>query len=338
MKIAIHNKENGFSKRWVKYCEDSNINFKIVNCFDNDIIRQVEDCDIVMWHFSHIALKDSLAAKSILFSLEHAGIKVFPDFKTAWHFDDKVAQKYLLEAINAPLVKSYVFYEKEKAEIWVNETKFPKVFKLKGGAGSQNVKLIDSKTETKKIINKAFGKGFKNFDGWNHFKENIRKYKTKLISFKTLIRAFVRAMVGQSKTNSKNRERGYLYFQDFIPNNNSDTRIIIVGKRAFGIKRMTRKGDFRASGSGEILYDKEEIDIRCINIAFDVAKKLETQNLAFDFVFDKNNKPLIIEISYGYSVKAYDKCPGYWDDRLKWHEGEFNPQSWMIEDLLALKN
>src|SRR5690554_4350747 len=210
MKIAIHNKENGFSKRWVKYCEDSNINFKIVNCFDNDIIRQVEDCDIVMWHFSHIALKDSLAAKSILFSLEHAGIKVFPDFKTAWHFDDKVAQKYLLEAINAPLVKSYVFYEKEKAEIWVNETKFPKVFKLKGGAGSQNVKLIDSKTETKKIINKAFGKGFKNFDGWNHFKENIRKYKTKLISFKTLIRAFVRAMVGQSKTNSKNRERGYL--------------------------------------------------------------------------------------------------------------------------------
>lgn len=38
----------------------------------------------------------------------------------------------------------------------------PKVFKLRGGAGSQNVALIRSAKEGKEIIAQAFGKGFKN--------------------------------------------------------------------------------------------------------------------------------------------------------------------------------
>ena len=67
---------------------------------------------------------------------------VFPNFNTAWHFDDKVGQKYLLEAIDAPLVPSYVFYSKEMALKWLEQTQFPKVFKLRGGAGSANVKLV----------------------------------------------------------------------------------------------------------------------------------------------------------------------------------------------------
>src|SRR5690606_15083765 len=101
-------------------------------------------CDIFMWHHHHGKVEDILAAKKILLALQHAGIKVFPDFETGWHFDDKVAQKYLLEAIDAPLVPSYVFYNKQQALIWARETKYPKVFKLKGGAGATNVKLVKS--------------------------------------------------------------------------------------------------------------------------------------------------------------------------------------------------
>ncbi len=55
---------------------------------------------------------------------------------------------------------------------------------------------------------------------------------------------------------------------------------------------------------------------------------------AYDFVFDENNDPLIVEVSYGFAVDAYDACPGYWDENLDWHEGKFIPQEWMIEDLI----
>jgi hypothetical protein len=99
-----------------------------------------------------------------------------------------------------------------------------------------------------------------------------------------------------------------------------------------------RKNDFRASDSGSIIYNKEEIDERCVKIAFDVNKKLKAQSIAYDFVFDENNEPLIVEISYGYTAPAYDKCEGYWDrDRdMNWHEGtNFDFCGWMVENLIA---
>src|SRR5690554_2479023 len=144
MKIAIHQRKGSFSDRWIEYCEKKNIEYITVNAFDNDIIKQVKECDVLMWHHHHGNFKDVLAAKKILFSLEHAGIKVFPNFNTAWHFDDKVAQKYLLEAIDAPMVPSYVFYDKEEALTWADQTSFPKVFKLKGGAGDRKSTRLNS--------------------------------------------------------------------------------------------------------------------------------------------------------------------------------------------------
>ena len=45
MKIAIHKSEWGFSKSWIAYCERKGINYKIVNCYDSDIIQSLKDCD-----------------------------------------------------------------------------------------------------------------------------------------------------------------------------------------------------------------------------------------------------------------------------------------------------
>ena len=44
MKIAIH-KSGGFSERWINYCQKNNIDYKIVNAYDSDIIKQMADCD-----------------------------------------------------------------------------------------------------------------------------------------------------------------------------------------------------------------------------------------------------------------------------------------------------
>nr|WP_205600857.1 hypothetical protein [Halomonas socia] len=112
--IAIHHRENGFSEKWITYCEDNGIDYKVVDCYSSDIIIEVKGCSALLWHWHHNNIKDIVAAKSIIMSLEHIGVNVFPNSKTCWHFDDKLAQKYLLEAINAPLVNSYIFLIKRK--------------------------------------------------------------------------------------------------------------------------------------------------------------------------------------------------------------------------------
>jgi glutathione synthase/RimK-type ligase-like ATP-grasp enzyme len=333
MKIAIHSRQDSFSSRWINYCKEKGIQYKIVDCYKSDISKQLNDCDALMWHFHHANPKDSLFAKELLYSVQSSGKKVFPDFNTVWHFDDKVGQKYFLEMMKAPLVPCYVFYSQEEAIKWVQLTSFPKVMKLRGGAGSVNVKLVKNKKRAIKLIKIAFGEGF-NHDSLLNLKELFRIFKLGKSSFFSLYKGFIRLFISTEFSKVNQKERGYIYFQNFVPDNDSDTRIIVIGEKAFAIKRLVRNNDFRASGSGFILYSKYEIDKRCLMIAFELSKKMKSQCIAYDFIFDENKMPLILEISFGFSVDAYDHCPGYWDRELNWFEGQFNPQDWMIEDLI----
>lgn len=333
MVIAIHYRKGGFTERWISYCDKNNIQYRLVNCFDSNIIDQLEDCDALLWHFHHNNYKDQLVAKNVLFSLQQSGKSIFPDINTAWHFDDKVAQKYLLESINAPLVKSYVFYDKKEALSWLSKTSFPKVFKLKGGAGSSNVLLIKSEQSCRKKIDKAFGKGFRQKNSYNAFRDDIYRFKkTKKIIH--LAKGIARFFIQSKYSSEQHRDKGYIFFQDFIPNNTFDLRVIVVANKAFSIKRMVRENDFRASGSGNIIYAKSEIDIRCILIAFETSKKLNVQSMTYDFVFNEENSPQIVEISYGFPPDAYDKCEGYWDDKLNWKNETVDPSSWIIENCI----
>lgn len=333
MKIAIHHNPNSFSERWIEYCKKKHINYKLVNAFDNNIIEQLKDCDVFMWHHHHSDFKDVIAAKKILFALEHAGIKVFPDFKTGWHFDDKVAQKYLLEAIGAPLVPSYIFYDKQQALNWAKETSYPKVFKLKGGAGASNVKLVKNYSQAAALINKAFGRGFSQFDRLGYFKERYSKFKTGKDNFLGVLKGIARIFIIPEFAKKQPREVGYIYFQEFIANNDFDTRVVVInGKIATAEKRFVRKNDFRASGSGEYGYDN--INLEIIKTSFEVAERLKLQSVAFDYVLSEKNKPLIVEMSYGFGTKGIEKAPGYWNKEMNWYESKFNPQEWMIESLI----
>ena len=333
MKIGIQNTKDSFSERWINYCEEKNISYKLVNCYKNDIIAQLDDCDALMWHFHHASPKDFLFAKQLLYSVKDSGKKVFPNFNTMWHFDDKVGQKYLLESTGAPLVSSYVFYSKKEALSWAKQTDFPKVFKLRGGAGSQSVKLVKTRADAKALINRAFGRGFSQYDAWLNLKERIRKYRKGKTTLFDVVKGIIRLGYTTEFSRIRGKETGYIYFQNFIPNNDSDIRVIVIDQKAFAIKRMVRENDFRASGSGTILYNKELLDIDTIKLSIETAAKLKSQCVAFDFVYE-NAKPLIVEISYGFSAAGYDDCPGYWDKNLNWHEGTFNPYGWMVDMLI----
>ena len=197
--------------------------------------------------------------------------------------------------------------------------------------------MAQTKQKAIRFSKKAFGRGFQPINRVENLKEHIRKIKEGKESFILgMTKGITRLFFQWEYLKMFSRVKGYLYFQEFLPDNNCDIRIIVTANRAFALKRMTRKNDFRASGSGNIIYNPLEIDIRCVEIAFSINNKLKTQSIAYDFIFDENNNPLIVEISYNYDIQAYDNCPGYWDSDLKWNEGRFNPQYWQIENLVSV--
>lgn len=334
MKIAIHHSKNSFSENWIAYCIEKQIPYKIVDCYKTDIIHQLEDCDALMWHHYHLSARDTRFAKQLLYSLEMAGKIVYPDFRTTWHFDDKVGQKYLFEAIKAPLVPTWVFYDKEAALHWISDTNFPKVFKLRGGASSQNVRLARTKKDAKKLVYQAFSRGFSAYNSWASFNERLRKFRLGKNRLRDLLEGLVRFVIPPQYARIVGREKGYIYFQDFIPNNTHDIRVTYIFNKCFASRRLVRSGDFRASGSGTSDLNMSNIPEKAISIAFSVSKRLKLQTAAFDFVMHEG-EPLIVEVSYGFGYPPEQFDLGYWDENLVYHPETFNPFRWMVEGVLS---
>lgn len=263
------------------------------------------------------------------------GITCFPNMNTCWHYDDKIKQYNLLRHLGFPITKCWIFYNKKTALDWVSQAKYPIVFKLRGGAGSQNVILVKKYKWACKLVERMFGKGiipegfvnpemirFKHFNIYNelhHYIGNLYRWSKSLdVSPYWQI------------------HKNYVLFQKYLDDNKYDTRVTIIGNRAFAFRRMVRDDDFRASGSGRIDYDSTKIDLRCIDIAFQVSKRMGFQSMAYDFIKNEEGEPEFCEISYTYVSKAVYNCPGYWDDSLNWHNGHYWPEHLHLMDALGL--
>lgn len=337
MKLAIFSRKGSFSDGWIEYCRSHKIPFVELSPYDTDVMAKIADCDAVMWHHHHDNGKDRAFAKQLLFAIEQSGKQVFPDFNSGWHFDDKLGQKYLLEGVCAPLVPSFAFYDKSTALAWAASTTFPKVFKLRGGAGSSNVRLVRCRKDADKLIKRCFGRGFKELDYWKSLKYQWEKYRTGKITLRNMLN-YTMATTFSYFRNVNNREHGYAYFQEFMPGNTFDFRIVVIGgKYAMGEKRYTRDGDFRASGSGR--FDYSDIDKNAVEIAFQVATTLNLQTVAFDFVYAPDKSLKIVEICYGFGTHGITHAPGYWTSDLEWHDGKgFDFCGWMVEDIVERVN
>lgn len=335
MKIGIHHREGSYSGRWIEYCQEHGIEYKVVNAYDTDVVEQLRDCDAFMWHHHQANYKDALFAKQLLFSLEQAGKVVFPDFCTGWHFDDKLGQKYLFEAHGIQLASVHAFYTRKEALQWIETAVFPKVFKLRSGAGSANVVLAHDKREAKRMVNKAFGTGYRFFNGWRYFKDQWKFYVNGKIALLQLAKSFGRIFISTEAGRMLPVHKGYVYFQEFIPNDGFDYRVEICGDKCIALLRYVRKGDFRASGGHNDHFEKDLIPVDVILYAFEIAKKLRLQACALDFV--RNNisgKLYVIENSFCYGVDEDEFEHGYWDQQGQFHNEKFNGLDWMIEAVI----
>lgn len=262
------------------------------------------------------------------------GVRCFPNTATGWHYDDKVKQYYLLKAHGFPITESWVFYDRRAALDWAKQAEYPLVFKLRGGAGSMNVLRVNTPRRAASLIRRMFGRGIcpERFvaTGAVRFR-HFSLYR----EFHHLCGNLYRWSKGLDSSPFWARHKNYVLFQRFLPGNDCDTRVTVIGDRAFAFRRMVRNGDFRASGSGKIDYDMSKVDPRCIEIAFRVSKQMGFQSMAYDFLFNERREPEFCEVSYTYVPRAIHNCPGYWDSRLTWHEGHFWPEYLHLVDALG---
>ena len=305
-----HKDPEKYHDKWAHFLTNRGVRVKWVNLLSDNYLNEVSGCNGLMWRWLH-NWQDKQSARPILCTIqEYLKVPTFPDVKTCWHYDEKVSQYYLLSAVKAPMPRTWVFWDKETAIEWAESADYPVVFKLSVGAGSSNVLLIRTKSEALNLIMASFTTGIYPYT-MNEFRSEIT----------------------QPQPPHLKPEFDYIYFQEYLSGNAFDTRITIIGNRAFGYRRFNRPDDFRASGSGLIDHDMSKIDKKCVSIAFKISEQCNFSSMAYDFIY-KDGMPLVCEISYTFVDYLVYNCPGYWDRDLNRTEGHMWPEQAQVDDFV----
>jgi len=339
MKIAVQEKSGPFWGFWVQEIKKAGHECILLNLCTESGFQEALHCDGVMWHVGMTFIEQT-AANSILTALEIAGNKtVFPNLSTRWHFDNKVSQAYLFKQMGVNTPENTVFWSEEDAINWLQNYKcFPLVAKLKRGSSSSAVYILENIKEAERHVRKAFS--FKGVSGETGGARKTTSRQLRIYLRNSLLKLPKSFLDPFLKLRPRMREvwpneRGYAYFQEFLPRNNFDTRVTIIGNRAFAFRRFNRDNDFRASGSGKIDYNLQEINMRMVEVAHEISFQNKFQSMSYDFLIDKEGKPSIVEMSYGYQSKAVFDCLGHWNRDLEWIEGKLLPEAAHVKDFLT---
>jgi glutathione synthase/RimK-type ligase-like ATP-grasp enzyme len=337
MIVGIHNtwprKPDYISDVYRAILRANNIEYLDLDSSEPDFWYKVATLDAFIYRWAHTDYHHQHAATIIPVIEQFYHKPCFPNWNTCWHYDDKIKQSLMLKAKGFPACDFKLFWTKTDAGSFIESYKdYPIVFKLKSGSGSMQVKLLKSRKEALHALEKSFSAGFSpDYYGIRNTLKtfNYDLYKTG----RSLIKMIYLRYLSDRLNPQWIRQKNYFYVQKFYPGNDYDTRVQITGKRAFAFIRYNRPNDFRASGSNNWSLDRDKIDMEFVKIAFNISKTFGFQSMAYDFIYDENRKPAIVEISYCFGDYP-EFSNGYWDESLVWHEGRFLPQYFELVDLL----
>jgi len=179
--------------------------------------------------------------------------------------EDKITQYELLRMDDFPMIETFISYDLSETLKKLPELKYPLVTKCCTGAGSLGVELVNDSLEAEKISKSVFSsRGRTTF--WPYY-----------------------------------RQKNYVYFQEFLPNQGYDLRVIVVGNIVMGYYRDVPKGDFRASGMHKVRYG--DIPEDAIRLGRKVANKFNEIVMAIDMLRDSKNGELhITELGAMYAI------------------------------------
>ena len=321
---------------WCLWLQKHEIPYEIVDCYHYDIISRLRNYSALLWGYANFVNADLMEAQHILDIAARMGLKVFPNHSTGWHFDDKIAEMYAFQEVQAPIPQSWVFYELEKCLEWLTkEATYPLIAKLRRGSGANNVKMLKNVRQAKYYAKRMFSKGFSPSQSLLYKTyskvQSTRDWKTLLARIRLIPNFLIARRYGLGMP----MERGYCYFQEFIENDGYDLKVVVVGNKCSYLVRKVRKGSYKASGGGGIYYDRALVTPQIINSAFLTADVLGLQCVGFDYVVNrKDGRGCIVEMCYGFDSEAISASGGYWDRSLTWHDAPLNVPHEIIKNLM----
>lgn len=292
-----------------------------------DWIDQVEPFDVVLWNPRWMTPADTSYMKEKVWFMErYLGKTVLPNFATAWHYESKVAQDYLFRALDVPTPHTVATFLAEDAEARLAGETYPLVFKESAGAGSARVSLARTPEQARAKVEDTLAQSY-----WD--RHRVQDPSNPWRRFGGLLgKRWFRA---KARDTFLGRPRVHpVYWQEFVPGNDTDLRVTVHGDRFVQwFRRHNRPGDFRASGSGLLFYDPPPEDV--MRYCLDLNRRAGLDSMGYDVLWRPDGTFLITEMTYTYPDAYNRDAPGHFrlepDGELHFVEGNVWPQELWVE-------
>ena len=323
----LENEDPASSYKWKLACEKAGVKFDIIKLHQNDWLERIRARE-----YSFCLLKPpgeiepfkQLYDERVYIIVKVLGIKTFPSYEEAYIYENKKLLSYFLKARKIPHPKTFVFYEKNDALQFVNDTEFPIVAKTSIGASGTGVKIIHTREQAVRYVKKAFSrKGIRRRFGPNRVTGTPKKWFNKAIRSPSY---FIKKLQQYMKRNN-DTQKWYVLFQEYIPHD-FEWRVTRIGESYFAHKKV-KVGD-KASGSKGIDYVKPPEKL--LNFVKKTCDENNFKCMSIDLFEDGNGGYLVNELQtiFGHVQKFICMIDGergrYLIKNGKWQfeKGEFN--------------
>jgi glutathione synthase/RimK-type ligase-like ATP-grasp enzyme len=254
--------DEGAYPRWTKYrrfLENNLFDHDIFDLHANDWIKKAERFNIIAGFPSSSTWELNEFRHKYYLLEKFLGKRCFPSTDHVNLYEDKCLEAYLAEIYDLPFVKTYTSHNEVNALNLLKTLSYPIVSKVNPSSGSIGVELVRTEEGAGRIVKQAFSR------------------------------------IGRSTYTNHFRQKNYIYFQEFIPNDGFDIRVIVIGNWVFGYYRKVLGGDFRASGMS--LVEMRELPEAAMRTALQVNESIKSPMLAVDMVHALNGSYYVIEYS-----------------------------------------
>ena len=211
----------------------------------------------------------------ILFDLNNNNILV-PRYSIFKAHENKSYQEILKKQIGIKSNNGKIYASRKDLLEDGKTFNYPIILKTISGAGSKGVHKINSIDEIDPTYDKI---SFHHKSLFFNFKRKLKqKFNIKYDKY----------------WYDNQRQHSYVAIQNFIPNLDSDWKILVFNNKIFFLNRGIKENDFRASGSGLLNFDKHPSD-NILNFAKSIFEKLDVPFISLDIAEDEKNKCHLIE-------------------------------------------
>ncbi len=252
----------GRSPKWTKYrrfLRTNGFEYGLYNIRAHDWLERARAFDCIVGACSCSPWDLQEVREKYYFLERFWGKKTYPSPHQVFLYEDKKLEAYLAEIAGVPFAPTHISFDRDDALQLVQRLKYPLVSKIVPTASSEGVEFVRNLRQARQIIREAF------------------------------------SVAGRKSYHNAFRQKNYIYFQDFIPNDGYDIRVIVIGNLLSGYYRRVPRGDFRASGMG--LEEKRALPEAAMNVALGLNRVVGSPLLVVDLVHALTGEYVVIEYS-----------------------------------------